>query len=135
MMSDNQFSPSPEGAEPPHVALFRGMIRTMPPRAFLSQALIVVDRYNIADKLNDGPRSSDELAQMSQTSAHAPYWLLHRLAHVGIFEEVSPHHFANREISRALRSALADSLPQSAVISEHDEVGPGVRLFAYRGVA
>lgn len=67
-------------------------------------AIRVACELGVADKLVDGPRHADELAQ--QTGAHGPslYRLLRALACKGIFSEAQPGYFALTPIAELLRS-------------------------------
>lgn len=75
---------------------------TVPPEAAASQhilqiatgymastALWLAARLDIAGKLANGPRSSDDLARESGVNADALYRVLRTLFSVGVFEEIS----------------------------------------------
>src|SRR5215204_6471380 len=53
----------------------------------VSQAIYVAATLGIADLLEDGPKSADELAKTTRTHAPSLYRLLRALASVGIFSE------------------------------------------------
>ena len=55
-----------------------------------SQAIHVAATLGIADLLEDGPRSADELAEATGARASALYRLLRALASVGVFVEERP---------------------------------------------
>ena len=60
----------------------------------VSQALYVVAKLGIADRLSDGPKDLDELAQATTTHAPTLFRLLRFLTAVGVFEEVALRQFA-----------------------------------------
>ena len=68
MAEQESFTPPTD--PPPFVALFQ-----MVTGYYISQAIYVAAKLGIADRLTDGPHSSDELAHATDT--HAPS--LHRL--------------------------------------------------------
>lgn len=69
-----------------------------------AQALHVAAELGIADLLQQGPRSADDLAQATGTDAGALYRVLRFLAGEGVFREESERRFAQTELSDALRS-------------------------------
>ena len=75
----------------------------------VAQALYVAAELGIADLLRDGSRSIEDLAQASRTDAEALYRVLRFLASEGVFSEESPRHFAQTELSDALRADSAGS--------------------------
>lgn len=72
--------------------------------AWVTQSIYVAARLGIADLLQDGPQTSDELAQ--QTGAHGPslYRVLRALAGLGIFAEDENKRFSLTPLSEPLRS-------------------------------
>ncbi len=82
---------------------------------YLSRALYVATSLNIADHLSGGPRSADELAQL--TSAHAPSLrrVLRLLASAGVFAEQEDGRFALTSLSEWLRRDIPGSF-RSAVL-------------------
>lgn len=75
----------------------------------VAQALHVAAELGIADLLCDGPRSTEDLAQATRTDAEALYRVLRFLASEGVFREELPRHFAQTELSDALRANSAGS--------------------------
>jgi hypothetical protein len=55
--------------------------------SWMSQAISVVAKLGIADLLEDGPRSSNDLAQATTSHPDALYRVLRALAGIGIFAE------------------------------------------------
>src|SRR6185503_13161967 len=76
----------------------------------LSQALHVAAVLGLDDLVGDGPRSSDELAEVA--GAHPPslYRLLRALASVGVFREEDGRRFAPTALSDLLRRDSPGSL-------------------------
>lgn len=66
--------------------------------------------FNIASLIADGQKTTEQLAQATGTNEDALYRILRLLAADGIFTEVSPHTFANSEISTYLREDVPESL-------------------------
>src|SRR5262249_25057146 len=79
-------------------------------------AVGVVAKLGIADELDKGPMTADEVA--TAVSAHGPslYRLLRALATAGIFIEDDQHKFANTPLSEALKSG-AGSLRAYAILT------------------
>ena len=76
----------------------------------LSQAIHVVAVLGIADLLAGGPRSSDELAQATETDPRALYRLLRALAAFGLFHEDEHRRFSLTELGDPLRSDAPESV-------------------------
>src|SRR6266851_7194491 len=76
----------------------------------VSQAIHVLVRLEIPDRLTDGPRSASDLAV--EAGAHEPslYRLLRAVAAVGLLEELPEHRFALTELGEALRSDVPGSV-------------------------
>jgi hypothetical protein len=76
----------------------------------ISQAIHVAATLGIADLLADGPRSSDDLAQATQTHAPSLYRLLRALAAEAIFEELPERRFALTPKAELLRADAPNSV-------------------------
>ena len=76
----------------------------------LSQAIHVAAVLGIADLLADGPRSSDELAEATQTNPSALYRLLRTLAAFGLLHEDDERRFSLTELGAPLRSDHPESV-------------------------
>lgn len=76
----------------------------------VSQAIHVAATLGIADLLEDGPRSADELAETTGTHAPTLYRLLRALASVGVFTEDDDDRFALTPLAEYLRTDSPDSL-------------------------
>lgn len=77
---------------------------------WVSKALNVAAELALADLLQEGPRTIDELA--SACDAHPPtlYRLLRALASVGVFTEIEGYRFALTPLAELLRSDVPDSM-------------------------
>ena len=76
----------------------------------LHQALAAVAKLGVADLLETGPRSTDELARELKVNEDALYRVLRMLASQQVFEEIAQRTFKNTELSRFLRSDVPGSL-------------------------
>lgn len=81
----------------------------------LSQAIYVAAKLGLADLLQNGPRSSEDLA--CATCMHAPslYRILRTLSVIGVFEETEPNLFALTPLGETLRTDAEGSLRPLAV--------------------
>ena len=77
---------------------------------YVSHALALVAKLDIADRLSGGPRTSEELARATQTDAPALRRLLRLLASFGVFEEDAQGRFQHSALSEALRSDVPGSM-------------------------
>jgi hypothetical protein len=76
----------------------------------VSQAIHVAATLGIADLLEDGPRSIDDLAQATGTHAPTLYRLLRALASVGVFAEEPDGQFRSTPLAEYLRTNAPRSL-------------------------
>jgi hypothetical protein len=76
----------------------------------VSQAIHVLVRLGIPDRLASGPRSAADLAR--EAGAHEPsvYRLLRALAAIRVLDELPDHQFALTELGEALRTDVAGSV-------------------------
>ena len=88
-----------EQQPPPQIALLQ-----MVTGYWVSQSIYVAARLGIADLLQDGAKTSDELAR--ETGAHGPtlYRVLRALAGLGIFAEDENRRFSLTPLAEPLRS-------------------------------
>lgn len=77
---------------------------------WVSRAVYVATKLEIADHLQDGPKSIEDLAHLTSSHPDSLYRVLHLLAGFGLFEEASPGVFANTEDSRLLIKTNPDTL-------------------------
>src|SRR5215212_8605786 len=75
----------------------------------VSQAIYVAATLGIADQLEDGPKSVDELAETTGTHTPTLYRLLRALASVGIFIEIDGR-FSLTPLAEYLRTDTPGSL-------------------------
>jgi hypothetical protein len=83
--------------------------------AWITQAISVAARLGIADLLEDGPRSSAELAQATGTHPRAVYRLLRALASLGIFAEDANGRFELTPLAEGLRTGATASVRGYAI--------------------
>ncbi|SIO58037.1 Dimerisation domain-containing protein [Singulisphaera sp. GP187] len=72
--------------------------------SWISQAVYVAAKLGLADRLKDGPKGVEELAQTTGTHARSLYRLLRALASVGIFSEDGAGRFQLTPLAETLRS-------------------------------
>lgn len=77
---------------------------------WVSRGLYAVTKLEIADHLQSGPKSAEELALLSHANRDSLSRLLKMLSSFSIFEEVSPDVFANTEVSCLLTKNNPDTL-------------------------
>jgi hypothetical protein len=87
----------------------------------IHQALYAAAKLSVADLLQDCPHTTAELAGQLEVNQSALLRILRALASQGIFEEISPHTFANNELSGHLRTGVPGSV-RSMVIFWGSEV-------------
>lgn len=88
---------------------------------WISQAIYAAAKFAIADHLNDGPRTVDELAGATSTNPDALYRLLRALASVGIFVEGPPRQFSLTPLAEPLRSDVPGSKRALALMSGDEQ--------------
>src|SRR5262249_25636269 len=71
---------------------------------WVSQAIYVAAKLGLADLVNDGPKTADQLATATKSHARSLYRLLRALASVGIFVEDNQHRFGLTPLAECLRS-------------------------------
>lgn len=69
---------------------------------WVSRALYTATKLGIADLLQDGPKSVEDLAVATNAQADSLQCILHLLAGFGVFEETHPRVYANTESSALL---------------------------------
>jgi hypothetical protein len=84
---------------------------------WISQALYVAAKLDLADLLIPGPRSADELAQATKSHAPSVYRLLRALASVGVFAEDGQGRFSLTPLAECLRSDVRASQRALAIMS------------------
>lgn len=81
-----------------------------------TQCLFVASKLGIADLLADGPRSVEELAAETETSAGALYRVLRLLASLDVFVEVAPRQFALTPMAELLQADAPCSFRDYAIV-------------------
>jgi len=76
----------------------------------IQQALYAAVKLGVADLLQDGPRSTSEIAGQIEVNEPALYRLLRALATQGVFEETTGRTFANNQLSRFLCTGVPGSV-------------------------
>ncbi|PSL45563.1 hydroxyneurosporene-O-methyltransferase [Chitinophaga niastensis] len=95
---------------------------------WLSCCVYVSARLNIADILSDGPKTIDELAEITATHRPSLYRLLRTLASDGIFEESAPGTFSITQAATALRGNVQGSLKAFVLAELGDFYNPWGQL-------
>jgi hypothetical protein len=72
----------------------------------ISQAIIVAARLKIAEHLVAGPKTSEELAHITNTPAPSLYRLMRALSAAGVFRELADRTFENTDLSGHLHRHL-----------------------------
>ena len=88
---------------------------------WISQSIYAAAKFGIADHLKDGPRSVEELAEATSTSADALYRLLRALASAGIFAEGESRQFSLTPLAEPLQSDVPGSKRAMALMSGDEQ--------------
>jgi ubiquinone/menaquinone biosynthesis C-methylase UbiE len=83
----------------------------------VTQSVSAAAKLAIADLLDAGPRTTEELAGLVNVHAPSLYRLLRALASVGVFTEVAPATFALTPMAERLRTDAPDSLREWAILT------------------
>lgn len=83
----------------------------------VSQAIYVAAELKLADLLKAGPKTSEELAELTGTNPGALYRVMRMLNAVNVFEEIAPHRFALTHLSQLLQTGVAGSLRSTALFN------------------
>ena len=86
-----------------------------------SQAIYAAAKFGIADLLDDGAKSVEELATITDTKPELLYRLLRALASVGIFAEVDTHRFCLTPLAEPLRSGVTGTQWSLALMMGEDQ--------------
>jgi hypothetical protein len=87
----------------------------------VSRATYVAAKLGIADLLKDGPKSSEELAQLTDTHAPSLYRVMRALASAGVFGQDEQGRFTLTPVAATLRSDVPNSLRALAIINLGEE--------------
>jgi len=102
---------SPRSTLPPQAVLYQ-----MAVGHYLSRALHLAAKLGIADFLQDGPRSAEQLAAATEMHAPSLQRVLRLLVSVGVFEEQENGDFAQTELSRCLCGDVPGSARAMAML-------------------
>ena len=96
---------------PPSVAMLRMILSFR-----VSRSIYVAAKLGIADLLKDGPKSSEELAPLTDTHAPSLYRVMRALASVGVFGQDEQGRFTLTPIGATLQSDDPGSLRAWAIL-------------------
>jgi hypothetical protein len=82
----------------------------------VTQCIYVAAKLGIADLLNDGPRTSEDLARVTGSLAQALYRVLRLLTAVDLLTEGEAHNFALAPLGAYLRSGVPGSLRDTVLL-------------------
>jgi hypothetical protein len=88
---------------------------------WISKPIYVVAELGIPDMLSDGPKSVDELAQMSKTHAPSLYRVMRALASLGIFSQTSDGRFELTPMAECLKAGAMRSIALMFHSDWHDK--------------
>ncbi len=92
----------------------------------VSRTVYVAAKLGLADLLEEGPRTSDELARLTESHPPSLYRILRLLGALGIFTEPEPGSFGLSPLGERLRTRVPGSLRNWALLT--DGLG-GLRAF------
>ena len=87
----------------------------------VSRATHVAAKLGVADLLKDGPKSSEELAQLTDTHAPSLYRVMRALASAGVFGQDEQGRFTLTPVAATLRSDVPNSLRALAIMNLGEE--------------
>lgn len=82
----------------------------------VTQCIYVAAKLGIADLLKDGPRTSEELAQVTGTQAPSLYRVLRLLTATGLLTEDMEHSFALTPLGEYLQSGVPGSMRDTVLL-------------------
>jgi hypothetical protein len=87
----------------------------------VSRATYIAAKLGIADLLKDGPKSSEELAHLTDTHAPSLYRVMRALVSVGVFGQDEQGRFTLTPVAATLRSDVPNSLRALVIMSLGEE--------------
>lgn len=87
---------------------------------WVSRGLYVAAKLELADHLEAGPRSIEDLAGLTSSDPNSLYRLMNMLAGFSVFEEIAPKTFANTDNSRLLMKNNPESLRALSIFYGED---------------
>ena len=99
-----------------------------------ARAVYIAAKLGLADLVQDGPKTSDELAVLTGTDAPSLYRVLRALASIGWFEEDASGRFGPTPLTAGLQTGVPGSLRSLAMTELGEEHYPawGDLLFSVR---
>ena len=93
---------------------------------WITKPIYVIAELGIADRLSDGPRAVEELAE--ETATHAPtlYRILRALSSVGVFAEIKDRVFGLTPLAETLSSNTLGPVAQMFLSPWHNRVWDGL---------
>ncbi len=113
MTEQNQ---SPPADVPPQIAMLQ-LISGF----WISRAIYIVAKLGLADQMQDGAKTAEELASASKTHAPSLYRVLRALASVGILAQNDGSRFALTPLAETLRTDASGSLRAFATTELGDD--------------
>lgn len=83
----------------------------------VSQVIYVAAELKLADLLEAGPKTSQELADLTRVNPEALYRVMRALVSVNIFEEIAPRRFTLTPLGQLLRTGVPGSLRSTALFN------------------
>jgi hypothetical protein len=111
---------------PPHVQLVQ-----MASAYWVSRLLYVAAKLGLADRLADGPKDAETVAEETDTHAPSLYRVMRTLASLGILTEQDGKRFALTPLGEALRQGAPGSAHASVLTLAGDAVWHGFDHFLY----
>jgi hypothetical protein len=105
----------PSQSLPPHAALLQMILGK-----WVSSAISAAAHFGIADHLEAGPKSPQELAALTRTQERPLYRLLRANASVGVFTELEDGRFAQTPLSDPLRTNAKPCVRHMAMMLTDD---------------
>ncbi|MFE9441192.1 methyltransferase [Streptomyces sp. NPDC006602] len=83
---------------------------------WVAQAVYTVARFDLADRLANGPQTSDELAEATGLDPDALYRIMRTLSSFGVFRGLGDRRFALDEAGHLLRDGVPGTQKYSALL-------------------
>jgi len=87
---------------------------------WVSSIISTLAHFAIADHLEDGPKSVQQLADLTKTNPSALYRVLRAAASLGVFAELEDGRFAQTPLSEVLRSKASPCVRNMALMIRDD---------------
>jgi hypothetical protein len=97
---------------PPHVVILEIVTGYFPP-----QAIFVAAKLGLADLLQSGPKTAEELAQSTGAHASALYRLLRACASIGVFKELPDGRFDLTPLAKTLQTGAPNSMREMVLMN------------------